>query len=108
MHTFVQQAFGAILERCLVGVGPSARVGLEIRHPGLNTTFYVPFGRRDQLNADTIAQKIEDVLNSDNDFSLDEQMIWKFTIVDDTSGAGTGTFILFFFQIINASYFTFY
>ena len=63
-------------------------MGIEIRHPGLTTPILVPFGPRNQLSADTVAQYIENALMSNNNFRLDDQMRWKFTFVEDVVGAG--------------------
>jgi hypothetical protein len=89
VHGFARDAMGALLAKVLEGVKPSDKVGIEVKHPGLQTDILIPLLRRDKLNADTIAQYIADVEQSRGEFSLDEQMQWKFTIVEDTSGAGS-------------------
>jgi hypothetical protein len=88
VQAFVRQAVQSLIDRCLKDLGPRDTVGLEIKHPGLTKTILVPFGPRSELSADTIAQKIEDVMQSNQDFSLDDRMEWKFTFIKNTMGAG--------------------
>ena len=64
------------------------RVGLLIRHPGLDRPILIPFRRRDQLDAETILRHMEQVQQSNTSFHLDDKMTWQVTRIGITGGKG--------------------
>ena len=88
IHAFARQAIDTLLDQQFANAHPQDRVGMQINHPGLNTPILIPFRAREQLNADTIVEHIEAVEQSDTDFSLDEQVEFKFTTVRSVRGSG--------------------
>ena len=82
------QAFDHILDNVFEGVQPQDRVGLQIRHPGLEHPIPIPFRRRDQLDANVVLHHIENVQQSRVDFHIDDQMIWEVTKCSVPTGSG--------------------
>lgn len=56
-------------------------MGLQIRHPGLDKPILIPFRPREKLDAETILRHIEEVLQSNKEFSIDARMSWQVTRV---------------------------
>ena len=67
---------------------PQDRVGLLIRHPGLDTPILIPFRQRDQLDAETILRHMEEVQQSNTTFRLDDEMAWQVTRIAVPAGSG--------------------
>ena len=61
-HKYVHfQALNYLINHLFGDVDAHDRVGLQFRHPGLDTPILIPFMRRDQLNAEVIMRRIEQV-----------------------------------------------
>ena len=67
---------------------PEDRVGLQIRHPGLDKPILIPFRQRDQLDAETILKHMEAVQQSNTTFRLDDEMAWQVTRIAVPAGSG--------------------
>ena len=67
---------------------PEDRVGLQIRHPGLDHPILIPFRRRDQIDAETILRHMEEVQQSNTTFHLDDEMAWQVTRIAVPAGSG--------------------
>ena len=80
----IQHAFDQIMR----AAAANDRVGLLIRHPGLDTPILIPFRKRDQLDAETILRHMEEVQQSNTTFTLDDQMTWQVTRITIPAGSG--------------------
>ena len=59
-------------------------------HPGLKRPILFPFRRLEEMSVTAIVDYIEAVLESEDDFDLDEQMVIKFTLIQNPNyGGGT-------------------
>jgi len=63
-----------VIDRLSVGVSPDSGIGLEIRHPSLQKRILVPFYRADMMNSERVLSVIERVLQSNEEFSLNENI----------------------------------
>lgn len=80
----IQHAFDHMMRRA----ADQDRVGLLIRHPGLDHPILIPFRRRDQLDAETILRYMEEVQQSNTTFQLDDEMAWQVTRIAVPDGSG--------------------
>lgn len=80
---------------------PQDLLGLQIRHPGLDRPILIPFRPRFKLDAETILHHIEEVLQSNTKFLLDERMVWQTTKIRVPAGSApkrkmTSNFVTWF------------
>lgn len=76
-----------VLDRVFPDAQPQDLIGLEIRHPGLDIPILIPFNPRRVLDAETLLRFIEEVLQSNTQFELDENMVWQVTKISIPSGS---------------------
>ena len=86
IHAFFAQATDSLLDQAFSDAKANDRVGLEIRHPGLDTPILIPFGKRSVLDAETIVRHLEQVQQSKTEFNIDEKMVWQFTRIEAPVG----------------------
>jgi hypothetical protein len=56
--------------------------------PGLKKTIYIPFIPREELDPEEVMRFIEDVLQSNEDFGLDDALTVQATVIAAPGGAG--------------------
>lgn len=115
VHQFLLAAIQYLLDLAFADAGPEDRVGLEIRfvlpwllllllllslipifcfsHPGLDDRpIIIPFRPLRLQNPNAILHRITRVLQSNQFFHIDEQMVWKFTRIGAPQAAGPGDY----------------
>lgn len=88
-HVFqLLQSINHLIDKAIDGAQPSDGIVIKIIHRGLDKPILVSFMRRRLLNAEAIVRYIEHIVQSNQAFSLDEDMEWQFTrITNPTGGA---------------------
>lgn len=76
IDNFTERAFDHVLDKTFEGAKPNDCVGLEIRHPGLNSAIKIPFSTRHKLDGATLMREIARVQQSNEQFNLDDAMVW--------------------------------
>ncbi|KAJ8032375.1 hypothetical protein HOLleu_25889 [Holothuria leucospilota] len=59
---------------------------MELEHPKLDKLIFIPMTRRDQLDADRIFSVLERILQSNDQFTLDEGLVIKIIRVEPFEG----------------------
>lgn len=81
------QALDYLLDHIFNDTQEQDQIGIEIRHPGLDRPILIPFRPRNLLDAETILKFIEEIVQSNTTFSLDDDMIWQVTKIGIPAGS---------------------
>ncbi|XP_071476164.1 uncharacterized protein [Diadema antillarum] len=84
----VRDMFGNIVDELLVGVRERDMVRIVFNAPQLERPVQLPFVRRDQLDHDMLAARIEAVLQSNEEISLDENVALNVLHMEMPEGGG--------------------
>ncbi len=82
----LHRLMGAIIEDVTLNAKPIDLMRLAIECPSLDYPIIIPFGQIQNLTADTILSEIERVIQSNEDFILDEGLKLEITHVDMPEG----------------------
>ena len=63
---------------------------VTFRHPGLDTPILIPFRAHADMNPQAIMLYIMKVVQSNQNFSIDEEMVWRCTRIGAQQGEGPG------------------
>ena len=84
--TTLKRLFTAIFSDLTRGTKSEDLVRLTVQSPSLDYPIIIPFLRITELTADRFMSEIERVLQSNEDFTIDESLIFEVTLVDMPSG----------------------
>lgn len=90
MHPILDSAFQDIIDRVSVGIEGHDQVRMVLHTPQLQYPIALPFMRRDQLTANRFLSRVEQVLQSHENFRLNESVQVNFFHVSMPHGSGKG------------------
>ncbi|MCP4549576.1 MAG: hypothetical protein GY835_24230, partial [bacterium] len=88
MHELFRQVFHRLIGHVFADGQDGDRVGMEIKHPGLDKSILVPFSTPARLTADKLMTWIEKIRQSKKGLALDEEMTVKFVRIRPPQGRG--------------------
>ena len=84
----------SLLDEIAGKIEPKDSMGISLKSPSLDYPVNIPHRRRENLAPATIFNHIEGVLNSNEDFRIDEQLVINVTHIQIPEGrGGNGTAI---------------
>jgi hypothetical protein len=78
LYDELQLAMNEVLEELTRDADPQDMVRLTLSHPSLNNEIWIPFMRADELTADIVMEQIAKVLQSNEHFTIDVNIIIHF------------------------------
>jgi len=88
LHPVLEEAFDGMIDDIVAGMPGHDQVGMVLHTTQLDNPIELPFMRRDQLTANHILSRVEQVLQSHETFSLDETVHVNFYHVSMPTGTG--------------------
>lgn len=82
----LRRLFQTIFEDLTIGSKPTNLVRLTVQSPSLDYPIIIPFLRIKELTPDRFMSEIERVLQSNEDFVIDESLLLEVTLVDMPAG----------------------
>lgn len=88
LESFLHSKIQEIIETVVPNTNDNLIVGVEITHPGLSESILHHFTRRNLLNASDIMDLVDSVVQSNEKFTLDDTITWRFVTVELPGGQG--------------------
>ncbi len=87
----LKQLFGAIIEDVTLNAKPNDMMRIAIECPTLDYPIVIPFVQVQHITADRVLSEIERVIQSNEDFVLDEELKLEITHVNMPNGGSKKT-----------------